>query len=232
MHQHQDEILPGVTVIRSRRAVRVSSARPLHVLSSAVVGGGWVTAHEILNLHVDDRYDGKRPEEDLAAAALECGVTAPFVGMMTAACTEHARHDVQSLDDLAVAAVVSIGLSNTSSAGLTPPIAAAPPAPGTINVVLVVDGALTPAAMVNAVITVTEAKTTTLAEWDVRTATGEPASGTSTDSVVIACTDRGPRAAYAGPATPVGWLAARTVRAAMTRVCTEKMARDGGRRGW
>ena len=53
------------------------------------------------------------------------------------------------------------------------------------------DGALTPAAMVNAVITATEAKTMTLAEWDVRTPEGEPASGTSTDTVVVACTGRG-----------------------------------------
>ena len=96
-----------------------------------------------------------------------------------------------------MAAVVSVGLSNTSSAGVTPPIGAGPadgaaaPGPGTINVVLLVDGALTPAAMVNAVITATEAKTMTLAEWDVKTPEGDAASGTSTDTVVVACTGRG-----------------------------------------
>ena len=37
---------------------------------------------------------------------------------------------------------------------------------------------------------------------------------------------------YAGPATPVGWLTGRAVRAAMTRICEEKIARDGGRTGW
>ena len=43
---------------------------------------------------------------------------------MTAAYTEYARCAVESLGDLTVAAVVSVGLSNTSSAGVTPPIGA------------------------------------------------------------------------------------------------------------
>ena len=234
----QERPLPGVTVSIGRRAVRVSSEHPLSILASAVVGGGSSNARTILNMHVDDKYDGERPEEDLAAVAAELGVAEPFVGLMTAAHTEFARCAVESLGDLSVAAVVSVGLSNTSSAGVTPPVAGGPadgdaaPRPGTINVILLVDGALTPAALVNAVITVTEAKTMTLTEWDVKTPEGGPASGTSTDSVVIACTGRGEELSYAGPATPVGWLAARAVRAAMTRICEDKVARDGGRVGW
>ena len=230
--------LPGVTVTAAERAVRISSERPLRVLGSAVVGGGYGVTREILNVHVDDQYDGERPDEDLAAVAAELGIGEPFVGLMTAAYTQFARCAVERIGDLAVAAVVSVGLSNTSSAGVTPPIGAGPadgataPGPGTINIVLLVDGALTPAAMVNAVITATEAKTMTLAAWDVKTPEGEAASGTSTDTVVVACTGRGEELGYAGPATPVGWLAARAVRAAMTRICEEKVARDGGRHGW
>jgi len=234
--------LPGITVSVGSRAVRISSEEPLAVLSSAVVGGGYGVAREILNVHVDDQYDGERPDEDLAAVAAELGAEGPFVGLMTAAWTEFARCAVETLGGLTVAAVVSVGLSNTSSAGVTPPIglpeegsevrATSTPPPGTINVVLLVDGALTPAAMVNAVITATEAKTMTLAAWDVKTPEGDDASGTSTDTVVVACTGRGEELSYAGPATPVGWLAARAVRAAMRRICEEKIARDGGRTGW
>ena len=236
--------LPGITVSIGPRAVRVSAREPLRILSSAVAGGGYGRAREILNVHVDDKYDGERPEEDLAAVAAELGAATPFVGLMTAAYTQFARCALETLGDLTVAAVVSIGLSNTTSAGVTPPIgleAADPagprageegPRPGTINVILLVDGALTPAAMVNAVITATEAKTMTLGAWDVKTPEGDAASGTSTDTVVVACTGRGEELCYAGPATPVGWLAARAVRAAMNRICEEKIARDGGRDGW
>lgn len=238
MNDVTERPLPGITVTIGARAVRVSSEEPLSVLSSAVLGGGPGTSREILNVHVDDQYDGERPDEDLAAVAAELGLREPFVGLMTATNTEYARCAVESLDGMTVAAVVSIGLSNTSSAGVTPPFAAGPaegpaaPGPGTINTILLVDAALTPAAMVNAVITATEAKTMTLAEWNVRTPDGDSASGTSTDTVVVCCTGRGEELRYAGPATPAGWLAARTVRTAMTRICEEKVARDGGRVGW
>jgi adenosylcobinamide hydrolase len=238
MDEMLERPLPGVTVTIAPRAVRVSSDAPLAVLSSAVVGGGSGETREIVNLHVDDKYDGERPDEDVAAAAAGLGIRGSFVGLMTAAYTQFARVAVESSGGLTVAAVVSVGLSNTSCAGVTAPIGEGPagggaaPGPGTINVILLVDGALTPAAMVNAVITVTEAKTMTLAEWDVKTPDDDPASGTSTDTVVVACTGRGEKLPYAGPATPVGWLAARAVRAAMTRICREKIERDGGRFGW
>jgi adenosylcobinamide hydrolase len=233
----EERPLGGVIVTIGSRAVRVTSQTPLTVLSSAVVGGGYGSTREIINVHVDDEYDGERPAEDLAAVAAGLGVDGAFVGLMTAAYTQFARCAVETLGDLTVAAVVSVGLSNTSSAGVTVPIGddaagASSPAAGTINVILLVDAALTPAAMVNAVITATEAKTMTLAAWDVKTPDGDDASGTSTDTVVVACTGRGEALSYAGPATQVGWLAARAVRAAMTGICEEKVARDGGRLGW
>lgn len=236
MPEIHDTTIPGVTVAIDGRAVRVTSARELTSLSSAVCGGGWSRIHEIVNMHVDDKYDGGDPAGDVTAFAGELGVKAPFAGMMTAAYTEYARLAVESAGGLTVAAIVSVGLSNTSNAGVTPP---APPAPGgpppagTINIILIVDGAPTPSAMVNLVITATEAKTMVLAEWDIRTPEGDPASGTSTDTVVVACTGIGDDLAYAGPATTVGWLAARAVREAIAGICRDKIARDGGRRiGW
>jgi len=222
-----DTTIPGIAVVIDEKAVRVTSERPLAVLSSAVVGGGLCSARDIVNMHVDKDYYGETPEDDLAAFAVSCGVGGAFVGLMTAAYTEHACVAAESRDGVTVAPVVSVGLSNTSNAGITPPLAASP---GTINAILLVDAALTPGAMVNAVITATEAKTMTLAEWDVRTPQGDPASGTSTDSVVVAYTVRGAGLSYAGPATNVGRLVARTVRAAITRLCREKVERDGGRR--
>jgi iron complex transport system ATP-binding protein len=224
--------IPGVTATIDGRAVRVSSEHDLTVLSSAVVGGGMRRLREIVNMHVDDAYAGSCPGEDLAAFAAGLGIDEPFAGLMTAAYTEYARVAVEEAEGTTVAAVVSVGLSNTASAGITAPFTQAA-TPGTINVILLVDAGLSPAAMVNAVITATEAKTMTLGEWDVKTATGDAASGTSTDTVVVACTGRGKVLDYAGPATVVGWLAARAVRTAMTRICREKLERDGGRRiGW
>ena len=113
--------IAGISVVIDKLAVRVTSARPLAVLSSAVVGGGLCRARDIVNMHVDKDYGGGSPEDDLAAFALSCGVGAAFVGLMTAAYTEHACVEAESRDGVTVAAVVSVGLSNTSSAPASRP---------------------------------------------------------------------------------------------------------------
>ena len=221
--------VPGVTVSADVAAVRVVAERPLTVLSSAIVGGGFSESRHIVNMRVSDMAPGVRPDEVLAAFAVRCGIAEPFVGLMTAAETEHARVAAATHDGVTVAAAVSIGLSNTTSAGVSAP---APAPPATINIVILVDAALVPAAMVNAVITATEAKTMVLRDWDVRTADGDPASGTSTDAVVVAATGSGEPFAYAGPATVPGWLVGRGVRLAMSDALKAKVERDGGRSGW
>jgi adenosylcobinamide hydrolase len=227
--------IPDIRVAIDEHGVSLRSERLLFVLSSAVVGGGFYRARDIVNMHVDDMPHGTSPEDELAAYAARLGIDAPFVGVMTAAKTQYAQVAADSRDGLTVAVVVSVGLSNTTSAGVSDPVVdvSGTGSPGTINTIVLVDGQLTPAALVNVVITVTEAKTMVLSEWQVRTADGEAASGTSTDSVVVAATGRGPALSYAGPATTVGWLAARTTRQAIEQICAAKLARDGGRRvGW
>ena len=51
-----------------------------------------------------------------------------------------------------------------------------------------------------------------LKEKNILTPEGEPATGTSTDTVTIACTGKGPLQSYAGSVTTLGWLIARAVR--------------------
>ena len=71
--------------------MRVTSERPLAVLSSAVGGGGLCSARDIVNMHVDKDYDGGSPEDDLAVFAVSCRVGGAFVGLMTAAYTPSTR---------------------------------------------------------------------------------------------------------------------------------------------
>lgn len=109
---------------------------------------------------------------------------------------------------LHVCAWVTVGLGNKARAGAELPAASL--YPGTINTIIVIDGQLTDAAMVNAVITATEAKAAALQSLGV-VVDGQPATGTSTDAVLIATTCLGHLYSYAGTATALGYMIGRTV---------------------
>ena len=85
---------------------------------------------------------------------------------------------------------------------------------GTINILLAVAGNPSPAAQVELVKMVTEAKVAALYDLDIR-AGPVPATGTSTDGVAIAATGNGPKFDYAGPATSIGRAIGRDVRQAV-----------------
>jgi adenosylcobinamide amidohydrolase len=80
---------------------------------------------------------------------------------------------------------------------------------GTINVMAWIPVSLSPAAMVNAVTTVAEAKAQALFE------AGVPGTGTASDAVIIACPDVGSGEAFAGPRSRWGARLARATRAAV-----------------
>ena len=199
---------PDIIVQQDAEALVLHSDQPLQVLSSAVVGGGFTRAQTIINRHVDKHYDCSDPIHDLHSFATERGI-ADFVGLLTAVWIHKSRSITLRADDLTVCAVMTAGVSNAVAAGLNEPQTVQA---GTINTVILVDGKLSPAAMVNAMMTITEAKTAVLMKRGVQTPEGYPATGTSTDAAVLACTGRGAEHVYGGPATEVGYLIGRCVR--------------------
>ena len=62
-------------------------------------------------------------------------------------------------------------------------------------------------AMVNAMMTATEAKVRTLVEHEITTCEGYVATSAPSDSVVIACLSKGERIRQAGPTTQLGYVA-------------------------
>ena len=128
---------------------------------------------------------------------------------MTAACLRNKEVVVEEAEGLAVVAAITLALGNLTSAGRSLP---APWTPSTINTILLLHAHLTRSALVGALVTATEAKTLALFEEGLFTPEGYPATGTSTDAIVVACTGRGRALRYAGPATAVGWLIGRAVR--------------------
>ena len=205
--------IAGVHVDIGHEAVVVRADEPLTTASSAVVGGGLGRASAIVNLHVPKNFRGEHADRVLEAFVARRSIPAPWVGLLTGARTEKAEVATETIDGITAVAIITVGLSNPASAGRT---AVAAWLPSTINTILVVDAAATPAALVNLVMTVTEAKVMVVAEAGVRTLDGDPASGTSTDAIVIAATGRGRRCEFGGPVSDLGWAAARAARAALS----------------
>lgn len=207
-----DTHIPGITLHERAEAVHVESREMLTTLSSSFFGGGFRRVRHILNAKVAEDYCSDTPAADLRAIAARCGVNDPFVGLLTAVPLRKARIVFAGEGGLRAGALVTAGTSNGTSAGVSRPCEFKP---GTINIILLLEAKLTRPAMLNAIITATEAKCAVLHEMDIRTPDGELATGTSTDTVTVAMTGRGPAQPYAGPATVLGWLIAKTVRQAV-----------------
>lgn len=206
-----------------KEAVVVTSERRLHVVSSAPLGGGLATARSIVNLHVAKDFAHESLDGLVRALVRRRGLSAPVTALATAAWTERAEVASHVADGVTAIVAVTVGLSNVLAAGLssiTP--ARTPPSPSTINTIVIVDARPEPAALVNAIVTITEVKAAVLAAAGVRCASGEVATGTSTDAVVVAATGRGRACRFGGPLSDLGSLVARTARLAL----------EAGVRGW
>jgi adenosylcobinamide amidohydrolase len=178
------------------------------MISSSVLGGGIGSREWVLNAQVPGHYSRTDPAGHLAELAGRLGLTGPGVGMLTAA---QVTGLVTRSDEGAEVAI---------TAGLRVPTWAAAPAggadprhlaPGTINIIVSVPVPLTDAALVNAIITATEAKTQAVLD------AGFPGTGTATDAVCVAAPEKDDEDAedFAGPRSVWGARIARAVHAAV-----------------
>ena len=214
----------------------ISSERPLEILSSAVLNGGFTTANNIISIHVpeENEENSDRDMDDLdkelhenpviiiKRALTRLGIySEKTVGMMTHADVRNVEVSCQRYDDISLCTFVTGGVEVAATAGeltISKPNASKIDRIGAINVILLVDGYLTESCMVDAIKTVIEAKTVALRELDVRSYfSGDLASGTVTDSIVIACTKRGTPINYAGTATVLGELIGHSVKESLKR---------------
>lgn len=182
-------------------------AVPMLAISSGVLGGGITRCHWVINAHVAKNYDRSDPEQHLREIAAGLDLAGDGVGLMTAARVER----MTSADDDEVHCDATVGLSYPTWAA-APDSTGIPSArwrPGTVNLVCTLPVRLSPSALVNAVITATEAKTQALIE------AGMPGTGTASDAIAVACATDGPAEPYGGPRSVWGARLARAVHAAV-----------------
>lgn len=177
------------------------------MISSAMLGGGIGTRSWVLNAQVVAGYSRMDPVDHL----LSLGPEGDGVGMLTAASVDR----YASAADGGVEAVATVGLRVPTWAAApegAPDPELAPmrlPVPGTINIVVRVPVAMSDAALVNAVMTVTEAKTQALVE------AGFPGTGTASDAVCVAAPAEGAEELFGGPRSEWGARVARAVHTAV-----------------
>ena len=201
------------------RAVLVwRAATPARTLATTVLGGGLGPRSWIVNAEVGLDYDHDDPGADVASIARDLGLdpATTGVGFLTAARVL----DVEAAEDGGVTCDATVGIS-------TPTWAAAPDGewsrwkPGTINLVCWVPAPLGDAALANALVTATEAKTQALLE------AGVPGTGTASDAVAICCPPGGTEP-YGGPRSEWGARLARVVHRAVA-AGTERFLAAGTR---
>lgn len=220
------------TIEHTHRHLHVGFAFPRPVLSSAVLNGGRVSADHILNLRVVKNRDGTRGPFEPSTVTLERygrekGWKGTLVGMMTAADAESFRRVERQAQGVSVTALVTAGISNARRAGERAEcrdMSMAAPESGTINIILLTDARLTEAAMVEAVLMVTEAKTAALQNLGVTNpVSGAQATGTGTDAVAIVSGTGPVTVGYCGKHMLFGEMLATAVMDAVTASLAAKV---------
>ena len=168
--------ITGISISQTPEVIHVRSESPLKALSSAIVGGGFRRVHHLLNAYVDKDYNSMTPQADLRALARRLGVSGAFVGLLTAVPLRKARLAFYHEDGLSVGALITAGVGNAASAGITQPYSYQA---GTINIILLLDADLTRSAMLNAFVTATEAKTAVLLSRSIPSRSGRAGAGRS-----------------------------------------------------
>jgi adenosylcobinamide amidohydrolase len=186
--------------------------RPRAVISSAPYRGGLVFSRFLLNTTVPSDFFVLDLPSSIRARlkALDLPLEQTTV-CLTAVDVAKVQQGWANAGGFVCTAFVTAGLGNLSAPGLTP---IAPACVGTINIFAVLEASLPPAALVEAVQMVTEVKARALLGRS--TPHGDPATGTSTDTVTVALLP-GPDSEYCGAVTAAGHVLARAVGLALER---------------
>ncbi|WP_404451236.1 adenosylcobinamide amidohydrolase [Virgibacillus necropolis] len=195
--------------------VLIRTTQLLKTFSSALMGGGFGWYRNFINYHVDKNFNSDTPHQLMIEKCSEWGLDAhDTVAMMTAAHLPDYAVRFSTEEKVPILIVVTAGTGNAVDVvhGGNRMLSKQP---GTVNTWIFIDGHLSEQAFIQGIITATEAKTKAFSFCGIKDPlTGTLATGTSTDSVLIASTQTGKRLEYAGPITFLGSLIGEMVYAA------------------
>jgi adenosylcobinamide amidohydrolase len=196
----------------------LTSDEGLMTLSSAIFNGGYKKLKAVLNVGVPEGYNDRSlhidPLELITSSAAKLGLTQDYLAMVTAAKIKNYSLVARKAAGFSVSVASTAGCSHGESSGENMDVEEAP---GTINIIVFIDGNPTDSCMVASLITATEAKSAALRDLDVRSFyTGDSATGSITDSITVATTNQGKALVYGGPASKLGQMVGYCTRRAVT----------------
>lgn len=182
---------PGICFEKSEQHIHLSFGKVYNTLSNAVFNGGFQAARHIVNLKVGkDAGCTERPELTLNRYRSQQGWLGLTIGMMTAASMNSVRIKQRQIEGYTVMALVTTGLSNARRAGDPAEWRTLMPNSyehDTINIILLSSLGFKPAAMVEGIMIVTEAKAVALQNAGIKSPVSNAiATGTGTDAIIMA----------------------------------------------
>lgn len=218
------EVLDDIVVLKAPISLRT--------MSSGVIGAGTGWYKTFVNRHVDRNYNCSDHRKEMADFLRGKGFEpSETVGMMTAVKVQDAVYRLYEEDGWSVLFVVTAGVGNavdvSNSYSSSYPIRQ-----GTINSWIFINGELTEEAFIQAIMTATEAKVKVMQELEIKDPqTGTIATGTSTDSILIAASQRGKYFEFAGSIAPLGKLIGKGIYEC-THEAIAKSSRRREKLGW
>ncbi|TDL32979.1 ATP-binding cassette domain-containing protein [Jeotgalibacillus sp. S-D1] len=210
--RHKQDLIRKEQFHVSAAHVHFTAEQPLKSLSSAVIGAGLGWHRHFVNRHVPMDYSCDDSYRDMCDYADQHGWnSSDTVGMMTAVMVEDVVIREYHDDDLSIVIAVTAGVGNAVDVSLAHK-RKQKEAIGTINSWVFINGKLSDEAFIQAMMTATEAKVKALQHAKVKDPiTDTLATGTSTDSLLVASTQSGPFVQYSGTVTALGKLIGRGI---------------------
>jgi len=179
---------------------------PVRCVSTAAIGGGLTEPSWLVNAQVPHGYARTDLTEHAAQIAAQLHLQSDGIVMLTA--VDVAHRTVMTVDTVTV--VATVGVSDPVWAADVDAVVETAPQAGTVNIVALVPVALSAAAMINFVATLTEAKCQAFA------AALLPGTGTPSDAVAVICPRDGEAELFGGPRSRWGRPAAQAAYDAIT----------------
>ncbi|WP_010172248.1 adenosylcobinamide amidohydrolase [Bacillus coahuilensis] len=210
-HPEHSVTIKKEAIKKTNDYIEYVSPVPLRTISSDIIGGGISWRKNFYNVWVDEGYDCKDPKSDVQSFLNSLGRNIDeSTCMMTAVPLERCVVTEFKDQDVSIVITVTAGTFHAldiSKAEKYPSLGI-----GTINTWIFVNGHATDEALIQGVMTATEAKSKAMIDEGILDVThGTLATGTPTDSIAIGCTQNGVFLEYGGPVSHLGSLIAKGV---------------------